>query len=216
MSNGTQPDPPELEVAITNSKSAIKVAYITLIAGVLVAATPIILNQFFNWRIFEVLQYGVTKKEAISIAQNAAKYDSTGRSTTVIVDIPSGVVAAFDLSSCPSGWQAFDDGKGRMIVGVGEGNVDENNIPLSPRSLGDKGGEEQHRLTVEEMPDHKHDTNLAVRPTEANWGRASSKKSIAGSSALERFETGYTQNVGKGSPHNNMPPYIALLYCRKD
>ena len=74
-------------------------------------------------------------------------------------------------------------------------------------TLNATGGEKEHTLTESEMPSHDHDV-----------------ASYAG--ALEnslRIHSGTTTGVGGektslkggGKPHNNMPPYIVLVYIMK-
>lgn len=81
----------------------------------------------------------------------------------------------------------------RVIVGVGSGY-----------SLGQVGGEEYHRLTIDELPRHDHSTQrfkLAMGDT-WSWGKG-------GTDVSESSYTGYTG--GDGS-HNNMQPYQVLNY----
>lgn len=121
--------------------------------------------------------------------------------------VPSKAVVAFHAASCPDGWKEVEFTKGRVIVGVGEGNV------LTPRHLLENGGEEQHKLTTEEMPRHKH-----------RWiGVSNEKRDERGFGGSEwnvyKDSKSRIDNIGeeKGSslPHNNMPPFVALLYCEK-
>ena len=51
---------------------------------------------------------------------------------------------------CPRGWKLFDEASGRFIVGAGFGDG------LTPRNVKDKGGEEMHKLTEAEIPNHSH------------------------------------------------------------
>lgn len=50
------------------------------------------------------------------------------------------------------------DARGRVTGGIGKGK-DNNNDDLTDRILGDSVGKEEHKLTIEEMPPHKHDLN---------------------------------------------------------
>ena len=111
--------------------------------------------------------------------------------------IPPGAVMAFNLASCPSGWSAYTAGVNRMIVGSG-----------SSYSLGATGGAATHVLTVNEMPAHTHGLAYA-------WVVPGGSSSAAGSAGPTK-DHDITSSVGGGQPHNNMPPYVALLYCQKN
>lgn len=76
------------------------------------------------------------------------------------------------------------------------------------------GGEAAHTLTELEIPPHSHvemlyftggqDTNLYAYQTYANYNPESN---LAFS--------GHTGQTGGGTPHNNMPPYIAVYMWRR-
>ena len=122
--------------------------------------------------------------------------------------LPLGAVLAFDRSEgCPEGWAQFADAAGRSLVGVGKGQG------LSNRSYRSIGGEETHTLTVTEMPTHNHDTQgyqylLSIDGEGAAMphDRARSWPNIQ--------RPGQIQPAGGSAPHNNMPPFIALYFCK--
>jgi hypothetical protein len=113
---------------------------------------------------------------------------------------PAGAVMSFDLATCPDGWSEYANAKDRVIVGSG-----------SSYARGSTGGESTHTLTVAEMPSHNH----AITPSATTWtnGAGSENFDYVGGGKLR---VSATQNTGEGNPHNNMQPYIALLYCIKD
>ncbi len=142
-------------------------------------------------------------------------------------DIPSGAVMAFNLAGCPSGWSTYTPAKDRVIVGSG-----------SSYSRGATGGASTHTLTVAQMPSHTHSVtgtaasagihthDFAGHPAGTNLGyikwNALSRSavwysgSISSSGAHTHSVTGTAAATGGGAPHNNMQPYIALLYCQKN
>src|ERR1051326_1157397 len=64
--------------------------------------------------------------------------------------MPTGAVLAFNLGACPTGWTPFTQAAGRAIIGTGIGSG------LTPRALGDSGGEERHTMTIAELVPHSH------------------------------------------------------------
>lgn len=78
----------------------------------------------------------------------------------------------------------------RMIVGFG-----------NTWELAETGGEAEHTLTVTELPEHSHSI---VRST-------GSGVSLYGLASIQTSGTvANTQTAGDDTPHNNMPPFMAL------
>ena len=133
-------------------------------------------------------------------------------------NIPAGAVVAFNSKLCPDGWGEFSAINGRVIVGSGKSSE------LTERKLGETGGEESHRLTIEEMPIHNHSINdpghshksqYMGRPEGPDHGWWGKNGGYAGWDT-SKSATGITLgDSGGGGAHNNMQPYIALLYCVK-
>ncbi len=123
--------------------------------------------------------------------------------------LPSGAVVSFNMASCPSGWSEFTNAKGRVVVGR---NKDDSSF----NGLRETGGAKTHKLTVAQMPSHTH-AESGGRCTSGcdGWYGAYSRDPVhylytpASKKAL-------TASTGSSSAHNNLQPYIALLYCQKD
>ena len=128
--------------------------------------------------------------------------DGTIQTTAASAGAPTGAVLAFNLSSCPSGWSEYTGARGRTIIGT---NPDTSN-GLSIRSLGATVGEENHTLTIAEMPAHRHRNALPNTPGGGEPYRTDGTTNGGGSDPA----------VGSNQPHNVMQPSLALLYCQKN
>ena len=71
------------------------------------------------------------------------------------------------------------------------------------RSLGDVGGEEEHALTITEMPAHSHDYMSAV---------ASVATVVVPDEPSAVSTPSTTSPQGGGNAHNNMPPFYVVKY----
>ncbi len=141
--------------------------------------------------------------------------------------VPQGAVMAFDLpNGCPHGWSMFERGLSRTIIGAALANtstipnVDANDQPLRPHPYQSTGGEEKHTLTVAEIPSHDHGFQILQH---SEYLRENNR-GYPGTDTVGRdpqrnnpnWPIRYTEAVGGGQPHNTMPPFIALFYCKKD
>jgi len=147
-----------------------------------------------------------------------------------------GAVIAFDRSedrgggeaggACPIGWTLFREAGGRMILGAGShDNADENGAALSrydafsdapSRAV---GGEEAVTLETEDMPQHTHSgTYLDITVPGAGPNPVMLLPDTAGGAqkGTAKAVGGITGRDGPVRPHNNMPPYIALYFCKKE
>lgn len=97
------------------------------------------------------------------------------------------------------------DLQGKVVVGKDENDED---FDL----LGETGGEKEHTLTIDEMPAHKHQTNIGVALSpEAGGYRIGESGVVRANDNTNRD----SQNTGGGEPHNILQPYIVLNYIIK-
>ena len=129
-----------------------------------------------------------------------------------------GMIVAFSGSTIPTGWQICDgtngtpDLRGRFILGSGQGGLDMNGNPLTARTAGQSGGEENHVLSANEMPAHTHQVTVTLHNDFEGSGN------VFGGGNPKASTTPYTYNTtqtGNGAAHNNMPPFYVLVYIMK-
>lgn len=92
------------------------------------------------------------------------------------------------------------DLRGRTLVGAGQGEG------LTGHSVGEYFGEEEHQLTVSEMPEHSHLISASVS-TQAGTARIS----YYGTPRVVGFNV-TTESEGDNMPHNNVPPSSAVNF----
>lgn len=143
--------------------------------------------------------------------------DTVTELATAGASLPSGLIAIWkgSTSTIPDGWVLCDGQNGtpdlqdKFILGAG-----------NSYGVGNTGGEETHRLTVNEMPSHTHDTSgssatfsLGLRNGGKNSVTANRSDIIQSEIDVNlSLDLGYS---GGSSAHNNMPPYYALCYIMK-
>ena len=112
------------------------------------------------------------------------------------------------IANIPSKWALCNGSNGtpnlldRMVVCAG-----------NSYAAGATGGEAMHTLTVAEMPSHKHSYKLDYEYVSggSNMVADESGAGLPGGA----YPTQYTDSIGDGSAHNNMPPYYALAYIMR-
>jgi microcystin-dependent protein len=118
---------------------------------------------------------------------------------------------------------ALPDLRGRVAIGQGQG------AQLSPRAIGQTGGEETHGLTAAELPAHTHAVSAVGRPSStAVIGPAGNLLSVGagrtsgGNVVVNVYSPGtpdtamHPSTIG-ASPgaqaHANMMPFLAMTPC---
>lgn len=102
---------------------------------------------------------------------------------------------------------ALPDLRGRVPIHVGSGHT-----------LGESGGEENHTVSIQELPTHTHPvsgsntaTGGSSSPTNRFLGGANN---LYGSGAPFTTLTPATvTNTGGGQPHQNLQPHLTLSFC---
>ena len=109
-------------------------------------------------------------------------------------------------------WEAVTD---RFIYGAGS------------KTAGTTGGAETHTLSLSEIPSHEHRQNFAYQSSNTSssetrhMGVANASNSGGGKvfngNVISRSSTDYiyTDPVGSGQPHNNMPPYEVMYMWKR-
>lgn len=101
---------------------------------------------------------------------------------------------------------ALPDNRGRTPIHVGSGHT-----------LGEKGGEQAHTLSIAELPQHVHllsgvNANATTNdPTGAALGTAAA--AYHGPTTLTALRAASVTNVGGSQAHLNMQPFLTLSFC---
>jgi microcystin-dependent protein len=105
---------------------------------------------------------------------------------------------------------ALPDLRGRTPIHVGSGHT-----------LGEKGGEQAHTLSIAELPTHTHVLNASTQaanaspPTPVNNILADSApgQAYGPPNSLVAMNPGSVTNVGGSQAHLNMQPFLTLNFC---
>lgn len=138
----------------------------------------------------------------------------------------TGLVLMYNGNTVPTGWALCDgnngtpDLRGRFIVATGQDSTPATGDLNPSYSLGNKGGENTHKLNYNELPKHSHRTPI-YRAEEAGSGVvvASGTGIIAAEAVFtsnnEVYDDHDTPTEGSYSRHENRVPYYALTFIMK-
>jgi microcystin-dependent protein len=87
-------------------------------------------------------------------------------------------------------------------------------------TLGERGGEQAHTLSISEVPQHVHSVNAttvgATTNTPANTlltAQSTAANLYAAASALVAMSPAAVANVGGSQAHLNIQPFLTLNFC---
>merc|ERR1711874_863400 len=95
---------------------------------------------------------------------------------------------------------------GRNLIGQGHGHAS------STRKIGERGGEENHALTVSEIPRHSHGY---IAPGSDTSIKEYDEKVHKHAYASGPSRSSSTNSAGSGKSHNNMQPYAVVSFFIK-
>lgn len=101
------------------------------------------------------------------------------------------------------------DLRGRTPIHVGSGH-----------SLGERGGEPAHTLSISELPEHTHTLSATTNTSTTNnagsgvmLAQSTSSSLYGGASNLQAMSPAAIANVGGAQAHLNMQPFLTLNFC---
>ena len=148
--------------------------------------------------------------QSASITQPDGWFDCDGRSLLV-----SQYQYLFNALAYTYGGSSLNfnipDMRGRVAIGQGSG------AGLTTRTIGAKNGEENHTLTVNEIPAHTHSLTRRSNPDEGAYDTGDAHQNESSAATTDRSDLGpfNTSSTGSDQSHNNMQPFIVLRYLIK-
>jgi microcystin-dependent protein len=101
---------------------------------------------------------------------------------------------------------ALPDLRSRVPIHMGSGHT-----------LGERGGEQAHTLSISEIPTHTHVMNASDTPPETNSASsgylAAAANAYGPPSNLVAMSPAEAGNAGGSQAHLNMQPFLALSFC---
>jgi microcystin-dependent protein len=154
----------------------------------------------------------IIQSAAINIPSGWFDCDGSLLSTTTYADLFNAIMYTYGGSGSNFN---IPDIRGRVPIGSGSGT------DLTTRSLGSTGGEEEHTLSISEIPSHTHSLTRRPNPDSGAFDTDSLRSLESSAATTDRtkddgsLDTFNTYNTGGGDSHNNMQPYIVLRYLIK-
>lgn len=145
-------------------------------------------------------------------------YDASHFKPASSVTIPSGSRMLFKQNTAPTGWTFVAEDNDRVLINtstMAEGGATGGSWTISGLS----GLANNHTLTIDEIPAHRHEYTVFVTNGQFNWP---SPQRYAASDLVGQ----YTEYAGGGQPHNHTlslssnaswrPAYAKVITCTKD
>lgn len=168
---------------------------ITLTAADLGAASAESVNQLKD-----------DKLDKTATAADSSKLGGKTLAEIMLAHYPVGAVYISANSTSPASlfggiWEEI---KGRFLLGRNDSHA-----------AGSTGGEENHKLTENEMPSHSHGAFVTPGTTGSEYSAYSGKWLGAVGDSPEEGYGAHTLKTGGSNAHNNMPPYLAVYMWKR-
>ena len=168
-------------------------------------------NLTINGKPVESGTITLTAADVGALATSGTAADSSKLGGKTLAEImltlyPVGAVYISANSTSPASLfgGTWEEMKGRFLLGRNDSHA-----------AGSTGGEENHKLTVDEIPSHSHNafassgtTGVTFSAYSGKWGGSVGSSSVEGYGAV-------TLNTGGSKAHNNMPPYLAVYMWKR-
>jgi len=149
-------------------------------------------------------QLAVMAVTSTTIADGAVtwqKIDPTTIPPSGVGLVPVGAIMMFD-TNCPAGWTRY--------------SILDGNFPLASPTSGETGGSATHQHLLPIFQSGPTGPGFGVaRPQDTPWGG----QTYPGTMIVNTFPTGGTLDnlvVSQSSPASSMPPYMTMIFCKKN
>jgi|GEM_PF-126640 len=191
-------------------------------------------EKTFNWghfkRVNNLQELGENKSEKQALKDLKDEVEKLKKQKQAV---PIGLIALWGkpANEIPAGWREYVNLRGRMPIGLDPDYVKkpEDSQDYALNQLLKQGGERSHKLTIAEIPAHKHSYEDTIAVADIGWQDAeffksagdfdsykSTGKALPGAAdnnnTLRMFKNREASQVGGDQPHNNMPPYRVVQF----
>nr|DAX76036.1 MAG TPA: Baseplate structural protein [Caudoviricetes sp.] len=177
-------------------------------------------EKTFNWedfkRVYNLQYLGENKTDNTETEKLLKRIEKLEKQKQAV---PIGLVAIWGKpeNEIPEGWEEYTPMRGVMPIGHDpEYRKDENDAEdYYLNTLKQKGGKRSHKLSVEEMPSHRHETvNDASGSDRDSKGYGSAFTMDTDEITHNRRNLMRIEPSGGDRPHNNMPPYRVVQFIK--